>query len=251
MKPLLLFPFVLLLGLIIGGWAPKEELRKLKKEMKTMQKRVERGDRENRVNAFTRMMHIPDRASKTSPASEKPAPELTLETSDKAAAEVSGDTTNTNTISHRSSRRPREVAPEDLQARIDEAKELWKTRVEIARAQWHNRLKFNTEQAARFDDVINTMNERLYYATQDFADLLAVSDTLTPEDTTRAINDMTTVLTETYNDFHEFVTEEQRGEVSMIELTDFIDPGVAEPLIAVQDKLDNAASRHPPPRERR
>ena len=103
----------------------------------------------------------------------------------------------------------------------------------------------------RFDDVINTMNERLYYAVQDFADLLAASDTLTPEDTTRAINDMTTVLTETYNDFHEVVTEEQRGEVSMIELTDFIDPGVAEPLIAVQDKLDNATSRHPPPRERR
>jgi hypothetical protein len=249
MKPLLLFPFILLLGLIIGGWAPKEELRKLKKEMKTLQKRIERGDRENRVNAFTRMMHIPDRASKTTPASEKPATEQAPAINGKDAAAISGNATNT--ISHSSRRRRREVAPEDLQTRIGEAQELWKTRVEIARAQWHNRLKFNTEQAMRFDDVINTMNERLYYAVQDFADLLAASDTLTPEDTTRAMNDMTTVLTETYNDFHEFVTEEQRGEVSMIELTDFIDPGVAEPLIAVQDKLDNATSRHPPPRERR
>ena len=35
------------------------------------------------------------------------------------------------------------------------------------------------------------------------------------------------------------VPEEQRGEASKLELTDFIDPAVAEPLIAVQDKLDN------------
>ncbi|MDD4102684.1 MAG: hypothetical protein PHU80_08650 [Kiritimatiellae bacterium] len=243
---MLLFPFVLLLGLVIGGWAPKEELRTAKKEMKELQKRAERGDQENRVNAFTRMMKIPDRATKVAPASEKPVPEQASSVSNEVAASASGS--STNTVGERGGRRQRqEMSPEDLKARIDEAKELWKTRVEIARAQWQNRLKFNAEQTALFDEALNTMNERLYYAAQDFADMLATSDSLTPEDTTRAINDMTTVLTETYNDFHELVAEEQRGEVSMIELTDFIDPGVAEPLIAVQDKLDNAATRRPPP----
>ena len=58
MKLMLLFPFVLLLGLVIGGWAPKEELRTAKKEMKELQKRAERGDRENRVNAFTLMAKV-------------------------------------------------------------------------------------------------------------------------------------------------------------------------------------------------
>ncbi len=239
---MILFPFVLLLGLIVGGWAPKEELRTIKKEMKELRKRVERGDQENRVNAFTRMMRIPDRATKVKPVSKD---EMSVEVSTDSNsvpvnASSSGDATNR--IDRRTDRRHRQkMSPEDLEARIDEAKALWKTRVEIARAQWQNRLKFNEEQAVMFDDAINTMNERLYYAAQDFADMLATSDTLTPEDTTRTINEMTTVLTETYNDFHEMVTDEQRGEVSMIELTDFIDPGVAEPLIPVQDRLQNTA----------
>ncbi|MDD2454813.1 MAG: hypothetical protein PHG71_05315 [Kiritimatiellae bacterium] len=250
MKLMLLFPFVLLLGLVIGGWAPKEELRTAKKEMKELQKRAERGDRENRVNAFTRMVKIPDRATKVTRASEKNAPEQDSSASNKVTVSASGG--STNEVGRRGGRRQRrEMSPEDLKARIDEAKELWKTRVEIARAQWHNRLKFTAAQAVLFDEAVNTMNERLYYAAQDFADMLAVSDALTPEDTTRAVNDMTSVLADTYNEFHEFVTDEQRGEVSMIELTDFIDPGVAEPLIAVQDKLENAAPRRPPSGNRR
>lgn len=249
MKLMILFPFVLLLGLAIGGWAPKEELRKLKKEMKELQKRAERGDRENRMNALTRMMRIPDRATKVSPVIGEPVLAQTSAVSNKAPAEISGG--STNKVALRASRRRQEMSSEDLKARIEEAKELWKTRVEIARAQWHNRLMLNAEQAALFDDAVNTMNERLYYTAQDFAELLASSDTLTPEDTTRAINDMTTVLTEAYNDFHEIVSDGQNGEVAMIELTDFIDPGAAEPLIAVQGKLENAASRRPPPRDRR
>lgn len=246
---MILFPFVLLLGLIVGGWAPKEELRTIKKEMKDLQKRVDSGDKENRVNAFTRMMRIPDRATKVRPAAEDtPVSAEVAAVSNGVAVSVGAASDTTNRTERGAGRRRRqEMSPEDLKARIDEAKELWKTRVEIARAQWQNRLKFNEEQAIMFDEAINTMNERLYYAAQDFADVLSVSDSLTPEDTTRAVNEMTSVLTETYNEFHEIVADEQRGEVSLIELTDFIDPGVAEPLIPVQDRLDNAAAGRRPP----
>ena len=48
--------------------------------------------------------------------------------------------------------------PEDLRARIEEAKELWTTRVEIARAQWIDRLQLSQDRIEQFDDAINKMN---------------------------------------------------------------------------------------------
>jgi len=81
---------------------------------------------------------------------------------------------------------------------------------------------------------------------QGFADRLAAGEELTPEIGTRAFNEMTTALVQSYDALDAFVPEAQRGEAAQIELTDFIDPGVAEPLIAVQDKLEKV-----PPSDRR
>jgi hypothetical protein len=139
-----------------------------------------------------------------------------------------------------------DLAPEDLSARIEEAKELWKTRVEIARAQWIDRLKLTPEATALFDASINAMNEELYTSMQRLADTLAAGESLTPEIGTRAFNEMTTSLVKTYDALGALVPEEQRGRAGAMELTDFIDPAVAEPLIAVQDKLDKLSAQRGP-----
>ncbi len=242
MKWMILFPPVLLLGLVIGGWAPKEELRAARKEIAELSKAASNRGRDTRIDSFTRMVQIPDRAQRTRTVQED-APEDAVAAADDAGTNAPPDAAAS------SSGRPKPeqpkkrepLTPEDLRARIDEAKELWKTRVDVARAQWLDRLKLSAEQATQFDDAINAMNERLYYAMQDFADTLENADTLTPEAGTRAFNELTSALTQTYDDLHSIVPEEQRGETANIELTDFIDPGVAEPLIAVQGKLENAA----------
>jgi len=240
MKFVIFLPFVLLLGLLIGGWAPREALRATQKDLAEMSKKLASREKDSRMDTFTRMVKIPDRAKQHT---HKPV----IAASAAQASEIGGNgtnrpplaTTSTNaTAVQLSAQSNMPVSPEDLRARIDEAKELWKTRVDIARAQWIQRLKLTTDATALFDSSINAMNEELYASMQGLADALANSDELTPELGTRFINEMTTSLVKTYDDINAIVPEEQQGESAKIELTDFIDPGVAEPLIAVQDKLD-------------
>jgi len=245
MKLALFFPLILLLGLIIGGWAPKEELRAAQKEAAELKAKLASREKDSRMDTFTRMVQIPERAKAPKPAIK---PKGTFV---GAAAE---DTTGTNILASAppptaanasaakaASPEPKkaDLSPEDLRARIDEAKELWKTRVDIARVQWIDRLKLTPEATALFDTSINAMNEELYTSMQNLADKLAAGAALTPEIGTRAFNEMTSALVKTYDDLNVLVPEAQRGEAAKMELSDFIDPAVAEPLIAVQDKLDN------------
>jgi hypothetical protein len=242
MKLFLVMPFVLLLGLIIGGWAPKQELAAVTREVDELRKKVSAGEKGTRLGDFTRMAQIPERAKnvrKSDDRQVKPA--------------ESGSATNALTTTVRAaSTNPHPAAaeapvqsPEDLRVRIEEAKELWKTRVDLARAQWLDRLKLSPEQTELFDTAINTMNERLFFAMQDLADTMEKADSLTPEIGTRAFNEMTAALTAAYDDLHACVPEEQSQEIGNIDLPDFIDPGVAEPLIAVQDKIDSATRNNP------
>jgi len=245
MKLFLFLPFAVLLGILIGGWAPKEELRTLQRELQDLRKGAANREKDTRFDAITRMVQIPERAAKSA----KPK-------ASAAAHTASGTASPTSQVAQASSVRPavpdapdspaaekgeapRELSPEDLKARIEEAKELWATRVQIARSQWLNRLKLNAEGADLFDASINAMNEELQASMQGLADALALGEEMTPELGTRFFNEMTASLVRTYDDLNVIVPDEQRGEAAKLELTDFIDPAVAEPLIAVQDKLEN------------
>jgi hypothetical protein len=252
MKFALFLPFVLLLGLIIGGWAPKQELRAVRKEADDLQAKLASGEKDSRLDMFTRMAKIPDRATKpASPSKAHPQAASVAQNrsnATNAVATAPAGATNGAVLLTPPDNKPRQekLRPEDLQARIDEAKELWKTRVDVARAQWIDRLKLSADQTALFDETINTMNEQLYRSMQNFATELAASDTVTPETGIRAFNEMTSSLVQTYDSLNAIVPEGQSGETAKIELTDFIDPAVTEPLIAVQDKLENMPRGHAP-----
>jgi hypothetical protein len=247
MKIAWLFPFVLLLGLIIGGWAPKRDIQALQKEMDALRNTSGKSGKDSQLGLFTHMAKIPDRATQTKAKPPRAARE--------AKASPAAETVATNAAPVAVAAQPRpdakpaehphreRVNPEDLQARINEAKELWKTRVDVARAQWIDRLKLSADQTAAFDEAINGMNEQLYQAAQNFAETLKASDSVTPADGVRAFNEMTSTLVQTYDALGAVVPEAQAGEAAQIDLTDFIDPAVAEPLITVQDKLEKAPNK--------
>jgi len=244
MKFALLIPFILLLGLVIGGWAPKEELRAAKKEAADLAAKLADRNKDLRMDTFASFVKIPERAKnpKSKPAAQAAAiTRVRVPSTNATPNAVTAAPSVTPSAEVPPAQKPQTeepLKPEDMRARIDEAKELWKTRVEVARAQWLDRLKLSPEETALFDDAINTMNDNLYGAIQRFADGLAAGETLTPETGVRAFSEMTASLVQTYDDLSAFVPEAQRGEAAQIELTDFIDPAVAEPLIAVQDQLE-------------
>jgi len=244
MKTWYLLPFVMVLGVMVGRYLPKDELRTSKPSLKPVEQPAPRNDS---LNSLTRMIQIPDRASRPRRAS-APQPPVAVAEQDG----VGGEAPEAAEESRRDRRRREwlergEFSPEDLRARIDEAKDLWMTRVQIARAQMFDKLDLHTaEQQAFFDETINAMNASLALTLLDVADGLRAGAEPTPEMGVRAVSEMSAALLEAYEGLAAVVAPEKLGDVSKMQLTDFIDPMVIEPLIDVQDKLQNIRPRGEP-----
>ena len=197
MKLALFLPFIFLLGLIIGGWAPKEETRAAQKQIDDLKSKLADKEKGSRMDMFTSMVKIPERATKPGghPTPTPPsAASMEIHPTNATVIVATSGATNTAALAQPTPEQKKPLKPEDMRARIDEAKELWKTRVDVARAQWIDRLKLPQDKAALFDESINSMNEQLYLSMQKLADELQSSDTLTPETGTRAFNEMTAAL---------------------------------------------------------
>jgi hypothetical protein len=228
MKLWYLLPFALLAGLLIGRWTPSEGRRSEipARGESTPQKGA------NTLNTITQMIQIPEKASKPR---RRANVETNMPPATVAANELS-DPSPTNTVKHRP-RRER-LSPEDLRARMEEAKELWRTRAELVRTQMFDKLNFQTaEQQTLFDNTINTMNQSLLNSMQGLATEIKNSPEMTTEQGIRVLAQMTTAMTSAYDTLFQAVPQEKQGEVGKMQMTDFIDPSVIEPLTEVQDKL--------------
>jgi hypothetical protein len=225
-----LLPFTLLAGLLIGRWLPNAETRlesAVRMEVST-QKNTDA------LNNITRMVQIPDKASKP----RRRAPVVTNQPPEVATNAISIDLTTTNAPAvHRHHER---MSPEDLRARIDEAKELWRTRAELARAQMIDKLDLKTvEQQTQFDTAINTMNQTMFDTMKGLATEVKNSPEMTTEQGIRVVAQMTSAMTTAYDSLFKAVPQDKQLEVGKMQMTDFIDPNVMEPMTEVQDKLQN------------
>ena len=93
--------------------------------------------------------------------------------------------------------------------------------------------------AAKMDETLTAMNERIRESMQAIAETLAAQEEMTPELGFRLMGDLSATLADTYDALGEVAGAAHRAEVSKLTLVDFVDPMVAEPLIAVQDKLEH------------
>lgn len=231
-----LLPFTLLAGLLIGRWLPSGETR-IESAV-----RIEATAKKNEdaLNNITRMVQIPDKASKP-----RRRESVVTNTPPAVAIEVStGDQAKTNEPVRRQQER---LSPEDLRARIDEAKELWRTRAELARAQMFDKLGLQTpEQQTAFDNAINSMNQNMFNSMQGLAEEIKNSSEMTTEQSIRVVAQMTTAMTTAYDALFQAVPQNKQSEVGKMQMTDFIDPNVIEPLTEVQDKLQNMQHVRPP-----
>jgi hypothetical protein len=232
-----LLPFTLLAGLLIGRWLPNEDTRiesAVRMEV-TAQKNTDA------LNNITRMVQIPDKASKP----RKRVTAVTNQPPEGATNAISIDLTNTNAPAHHGHRE--RISPEDLRARIDEAKELWRTRAELARVQMLDKLGLKTvEQQTAFDNAVNTMNQTMFDTMKGLATEVKNSPEMTTEQGIRVVAEMTTSMTTAYDALFKAVPQDKQSEVGKMQMTDFIDPNVIEPLTEVQDKLQTMKPMRPP-----
>ena len=250
MKAYLWLPLACLVGYLVGSWGAQDELRAFRSHARDVKQKA--AAKPGGFDAFAQMVKIPESARRSRrPRPDRPkAPLPPIAATNKVtakqasapspAAEAKPDVvTATNAV-------PSRLSPEDLRARIEEAQDLWRTRVDLARAQWKSKLKLSGEGEKAFDAALQEMNERLYDSVAALAGLLEGKDSLTPELGLRLVGETTTILAETYDKIGACAAPEMREEISTMQMVDFIDPGVAEPLIDVQGKLEN----FPAPRRR-
>ena len=243
MRVYLWLPLACLVGYLIGSWGAQDELRSFRSHAGDVKQNTTA--KPGGFDAFAQMVKIPESARRPRhPRPDRKKPSLpSIAATNKVAAkhapvpppaakEKPDVIASTNAL-------PPRLSPEDLRARIEEAQDLWRTRVDIARAQWKAKLKLEGEAETAFDAALQEMNERLYDSVAALAGLLEGKDSMTPELGLRLVGETTTILAETYDKIGACAAPGMREQVSSMQMVDFIDPGVAEPLIDVQGKLEN------------
>ena len=236
-KIFLWIPLACLAGFIAGSWGSKEELHAYRQSVKEEHGRSAR--KAGGFGTFADMVRIPEmtrRPRKTKRPADVRKPNL------RAAEKAATNSPAASPVAA-SPKAPVRRSVEDLGVRIEEAQELWRTRVEVARAQWKEKLGLSEESGQVFDAALQDMNERLYECVAAVAERLASSETMSPELGLRLVGETTAIMAETYDKVGACVPPEMRNQVSSMQMVDFVDPGVAEPLIGVQGKLEGAG-RH-------
>ena len=211
-------PLVFIAGGLVGYYGPAEELRS-----RDVREEEAKAKPKNAFGSFTELVNIPEVAKR--PRRVKDTEPATNTTDVASTADDQPEVTNATDGQHEDSPLPekrKRVAPEDLRARIDEASELWRTRIEIARASAIEKLGLDDKGAEAFNDVIEDMNAKLRESVQIVADRVASSESLTPELGIRLMGDVATSLAEAYDSIGTCVDEGHRGEVSRLELVNFI-----------------------------
>ena len=232
MKAVYWLPVAALAGVVVGSWSSQEELQAYRDLGSRAAMRGEAKGKNAGLDAFTRMVRIPDVANTRKPAT-RSAVRSEISVTNRSAA-VRKEKIDLGEDAEDSA----PVKPKDLGARIEEAQSLWGARVDVARAQWKARLKLEGAAADSFDSALQEMNERLYESVAELAEIVDDQGKLTPETGLRLMGETATVMAGAYDRIGACVAPELRGDVSEINMVDFIDPGVAEPLVGVQDKLD-------------
>lgn len=231
-------PLAAVLGGIVGAWGPMEELAALKEMGKEEKALAAAPATSASFNPLSQLINVPNAAKRPRRARKPPArPAKGAEAPEAAPPEAVP-----SAAGNEAGPRPM-LSPHDLQARIDEAVELWRTRIQLARATALERLGIAQDSAEAFDTALSDMNARLRDSMQAIADALVNEQEATPEIGIRLMNDISAVMVEAYDQIGGCVDAASRGAVSELNLVEFIDPSVAEPLIAVQDKLEFGRGR--------
>lgn len=232
MKNWTLIPLAAMVGFMAGSWGPREDLKNYKLNSQEARIAKQTSDTSG-FGAFAKMVNIPEVAQKPRRMSQ-PVPKVPALT-DTNDVEIAS---NTNRMD-RPRMQWRHMSREDLRARIDEASDLWQTRVELAKTQWKTKLGIaDDESVSAFESAFAHMNEILRDTMVALAEEVENAGKMTPELGLRLMGDASVAMAGAYDALGAAVPPEKRAEVSQIPVFEFIDPMVAEPLIGVQDKLD-------------
>lgn len=242
MKAYFLVPLVFLLGLMLGGWGPRAELREQQEELTKTQallRQARTGGGASDVGQVTRLLGIEgERPHAAHGASPSPEPrDATLREPAPADAGTAPHAADATPAEPEAPDRP--DRPADMEAELNAAMELWELRAEIARSTFLANGDFSDGEAVAFDVLIEAMNLRLSHAIETWVSNVEAKE-VRAEDGIRLMNDVTGVLVLTYDEMDRKLPATWRDAAGQsLQLMDFINPSVARPLIRAEGKLND------------
>ena len=220
MKNMFFIVGALLLGLILGSWSLRADLRKAQQEITSLKEDLNRhGARVGSVNGITAMLRLPGpsqsvgksqgaRTNAALPATTAPAPE--------------GD----------------KDSPQAFQERIKTAMDLWKTRSALARDGFLANTAATPEQTQQFDQTVVAMNQQLGEKITRWSEMMKQQQDLPPEAGVRMVNDLSETMVSAYDKMDHIMPADWRDKAGPeFQMFDFINPEVALPLAEVQKPL--------------
>ena len=242
-------PVALLAGLVAGGLGPRVELRRAKAELARMQEQLaKRQAGLSRVDDVTGFLGIdmaggkraagPAAAAPAGPDGGAPSPPPPQGTG--AVAEAGAP--------RREHGRPGQRPP-DMKAEIERAADLWRVRRDVARSSFLDSVGAEKEDSVQFDVLVEAMNVRLAHAIESWVDEVKTLDSVGPEYGIRLVRDLSDAMVLTYDEMDRTLKADWRQATEApLNMTDFIDPVVALPLVDVEGRLQNEpwVRGHPP-----
>jgi hypothetical protein len=224
MRFLALVCLALVFGFLLGRWAPQSDLDHSRREVEELQKLVKRGGGRGGGG----MMGV-DALLRLSPPTPAPAPvppSLATNATAQAEAEVA----------------PPPEPPRDnrtLRERLEEAREVWEMRSDLARSSFLNNLHASEVQARDFDVLVAAMNLKMEQRVADWVESVRGKEVIRPEDGARLMHGLIGASLETYDEFDHKLPgnwREEAGEDFM--LFDFVNPAVGERLLDVEEAIN-------------
>jgi hypothetical protein len=223
-------PVALVAGLMLGGWGPRQEVRRLNQELELARTETpRRAGGTAALGALGQVIPLPDgaRARPVEPAPEPredsaaPGPEIEAIAPEEDPGAADGDSTDT------------------MRHRMEQAMEAWRLRSELVRNTFVSAAALNAGEAARFDTAVAAMNLRLKNNLQQLADRIRAEEPVTPEDGLRLMHELSGHVVLAYDDLDRALPASWRVAAGPgFNLADLVDPSVAEPLIGLEDRLD-------------
>lgn len=219
----------LLLGLLVGSWGPQRELSSMRIRMRQAEEKARTGgQRSSELGVISDILRREDEPVKKVEPAEPPV--------DVASGEMDQSIEEVEEVV---------VDAPGMGEAIDDAREVWKLRSELAQSAFIDNADLNEEEALKFKELTLSMNVRLEDAVADWAEQIKNAEQFSEESGIRMLNELSEVLVLTYDEMDGSFGEDWRMRSgNELSLPDLIDPDVMTPLLDVENLIEEGEQRN-------
>lgn len=228
----------LLVGLLLGSWAPQADLRTARGQIAKLEHgsggRTATGGAAA-IQGVQSLLNLPQKGQGARADVLRPAP------GPRAPSAATNSTAQAAVAGAASTQR---VGRASFSNQLDQIRGVWTLRAQIARTNFISRADLNAQQAQDFEVLVAAMNLRLGTAVEDWVAQVHAKDAISSEDGVRILGAVSSAMVQMYNDMDRKLPPSWREAAGpKFELVNFVDPDVLAPLEDVSGLIDGRASR--------